>query len=123
MITVPLRDDLANQLKSEATRRHTTVEALANELLEEQLWEAKRAKINEEAKHFRAQHAELLALYSGQHIAMRDAIVIDHDSDLVALNNRIRIQYGDEPILIAPVTSELIQTIKILGARQRGEQQ
>ncbi len=122
MITVPLRSNLADQLQNEAARRHTSVEMLANDWLEEQLWEVKREKINEEAARFRAQHSELLAQYAGQYIAMRDGIVIDHDADLAALHNRVRARYGDEPILMTPVTSEPVQVIKILGARRRGGQ-
>jgi len=122
MITVPLRGNLANQLKNEAARRHTSVETLANDWLEEQLWQAKRKKIDEEAERFRAQHSVLLAQYAGQHIAMRDGVVIDHDADLVTLHQRIRAQYGDEPILISPVTPEPTQTIKVFGARRRGGQ-
>lgn len=122
MITVPLRSNLADQLQSEAARRHTSVEVLANDWLEQQLWQAKREKINEEAARFRAQHAELLAQYAGQHIAMRDGVVIDHDPDLATLHNRVRAKFGDEPILMAPVTPEPIQVIKVLGARRRGGQ-
>ncbi|MBI5301958.1 MAG: hypothetical protein HY868_07460 [Chloroflexi bacterium] len=120
MLSVPLRDNLANQLKNEAERLHTSVEALANDWLEDQLWQAKRRKINEEADHFRARHTELFAQYNGQYIAMRDGVVLDHDANLVILHGRIRAQYGDEPILIAPVTAEPIQTFKVLGARRRG---
>ena len=118
MDTISLRPNLADQLKSEAIRRHTSVESLANDWLEEQLWDAKRKKIEEEAERFRAQHAELLAKYAGQHIAMREGIVLDHDADLVALHQRVRAHYCEEPILIAPVTAEPIQKIKVLGARQ-----
>jgi hypothetical protein len=122
MITVPLRDNLAHQLKNEAARRHTSIESLANDWLEEQLWEAKRKKIEAEAQRFRAQHAALLAQYNGQHVAMRDGIVLDHDADLVTLHSRIRAQYGEEPVLIAQVNPEPIQVIKVLGARRRGGQ-
>jgi len=122
MITVPLRSNLADQLQNEATRRHTSVEVLANDWLEEQLWEAKREKINEEAERFRAQHSELLVQYAGEFVAMRDGVVIDHDPDLAALHDRVRAKYGDEPILMAPVTPEPEQVIKVLGARRSGGQ-
>ncbi len=121
MDTIALRPNLAGQLKDEAMRRHTSIESLANDWLEEQLWDAKHKKIEEEAGRFRAQHAELLTRYAGQHIAMRDGIVIDHDLDLVALHNRVRAKSGEEPILIAPVTPEPTQKIQILGTRQRKE--
>lgn len=119
MDRIELRPNLAGQLKDEAMRRHTSIESLANDWLEEQLWEAKHKKIEEEAERFRAQHTELLAKYAGQHIAMRDGIVIDHDLDLLALHNRVRAKSGEEPILIAPVTRNPIQKIQVLGSRQR----
>ena len=119
MASVELRPQLIEQLKNEAARRRTSLEALANDWLEEQLWEAKNKKINEEAERFRAKHAELLAQYAGQYVAMRDGLVIDHDPDLIALHGRIRSQYGDEPILMAPVTSEPVQTFRVIGARQQ----
>ena len=119
MASVELRPQLIEQLKNEAARRRTSLEALANDWLEEQLWEAKHKKINEEAERFRAKHAELLAQYAGQYVAMRDGLVIDHDPNLVTLHGRIRSQYGDEPILMAPVTSEPVQTFRVIGARQQ----
>ncbi len=119
METIALRPNLADQLKNEAMRRQISVESLANDWLEEQLWDAKRRKIEEEAERFQAQHSELLSRYSGQHVAMRDGIVIDHDLDLVALHNRVRAKSGEEPILIAPVTPEPVQKINVLGTRTR----
>ncbi len=123
MDTLALRPKLADQLKNEANRRQTSVEALANDWLEEQLWEAKRKKIEEESERFRTQHADLLKQYAGQYVAMHDGVVIDHDPDLVALHNRVREKYGDEPILMSPVTASPVQSFKVVGARRRGGKQ
>ena len=122
MLTITLRPEVADQLKFEAERRRTSLEALANSWLEDQLWRERRKKIYEEADLFRARHAELLARYAGRYIAMHDGVVIDDDADLLTLHNRIRTQYGDEAILIAPVTPEPVQTLKVLGARRRRRQ-
>jgi hypothetical protein len=119
MLTVALRPNVADQLKAEAEQRQTSLEALVNDWLENQLWQARRSAIHQEAERFRAQHAELLARYAGRYVAMRDGVVIDHDADLQTLYARIRAQYGDAPILIAPVTAEPVQTFKVLGARRR----
>jgi hypothetical protein len=64
----------------------------------------------------------LMAQYAGRYIAMRDGAVLDHDTDLTALHARVRAQYGDAPILIAPVTPEPIQTFQVMGTRQRRRQ-
>jgi hypothetical protein len=122
MTVVALRPSLLDQLRTEAERLRTSVDALVNDWLEDQLWRERHKKIYEEAERFRAKHAELLAQYAGRYVAMRDGAVIDHDPDLLALNRRIRERYGDEPILITPVIPEPIQTFKVLGARRRRRQ-
>ena len=44
--------------------------------------------------------------------------VLDQDTDLLALHSRIRAKFGDEPILITPVTANPIQTIQVRGTRR-----
>lgn len=70
-----------------------------------------------EAAHYRQQHAELLATYRGQCIAMREGQVIDHDADLATLHQRIRAQFGGAPILITPVTDESVLEFRVRGPR------
>ena len=119
MTTVSLHPEVADRLQSEAKRCQTSLEALVNNWLEDQLWQERRKRIYEEAERFRAKHAELLTQYAGRYIAMLDGVVIDDDADLTTLHNRIRAQYGDETILITPVNTEPIQIFKVLGGRQR----
>ena len=116
--SIELRPALADQIKSEADRRQTDLEVLVNEWLEAQLWQERQKAIPAEAERFRARHAELLVQYRGRYVAMRAGSVIDDDADLVALHNRVRAKYGEEPILIAPVEDNPIQTFRVLGARQ-----
>ena len=101
------------------SEQETSLETLVNDLLESYLWQLKREQIQMEAQRFHEQHADLLARYAGRYIAMRDGQVLDDDEDFHALHQRIRAQYGEQPILIAPVTDEPIQTLNVLGARQR----
>ena len=122
MVTIALRPSVADQLKTEAEQHQTSLDALVNDWLEDQLWRQRHDKIHQEAKHFQVRHAELLAQYTGRYIAMRDGVVLDHDVDLAALHARIRTRYGDAPILIAPVSSEPIQTFRVRGTRQRRRQ-
>lgn len=117
MTTVQLLPRLAEQLEQEAKRRTQSVDALVNDWLEEQLWRAHHKKIQEEATFFQAQHAELLARYGNGYIAMHDGHVVDYDTDMYQLHERIRTAYGDEPILITPLTAEPVQTLRVLGAR------
>lgn len=117
MLTIALRQDLADRLQTEAERRQTSVETLANEWLEQQLWEEQHRKIHEESRRYQAQHAELLKRYAGQYIAMRDGVVLDHDADVATLHRRVRAQYGDAPILMTLVTTEPIRTFKMISNR------
>ncbi|MGB8647670.1 MAG: hypothetical protein WCF84_20720 [Anaerolineae bacterium] len=119
MTRVLLRPNLEEQLKDIAARHQTNLEALVNDWLEEQLWQEQRRKIEQEAERFRAQHAQLYAKYRGRFIAMRDGVVIDDDAEILLLHQRIRARYGDEPILITPVTEEAVQTFRVLGARRQ----
>ncbi len=118
MVTIALRPGVADQLKAEAEQHQTSLDVLVNDWLEDQLWRQRHDKIHQEAERFQARHAELLTQYAGRYIAMRDGAVLDHDADLAALHARIRTRYGDAPILIAPVSSEPIQTFGVKGTRQ-----
>ncbi len=74
------------------TAVHTYLEAL-----EEQA-------IHRETEAFWKKHDELLALYPNQYVALRNGVVVDHDSDVSWLERRVRDRYGLAPVLIAPVT-------------------
>lgn len=118
MTTIALRPELIDKLNKEAERRRTSLEELVNNWLEDQLWQEWHRKIAEESQCFQEKHGELFAQYAGQHIAMRDGVVLDQDADLLALHRRIRAKHGDEPILMALVTPEPIQTFKMRSPRR-----
>ncbi len=118
MLTVELRPELAEQLNKEAKRRQTSVDELVNQWLAEELWKQRVQIIHEESKRFQEQHAQLYRQYANQYVAMRDGVVLDHDTDLTTLHNRIRARYGDEPILMTPVTPEPVPTYRVLSPRR-----
>lgn len=61
--------------------------------------------IHRETEAFWKQYDALLVLYPNQHVALRNGVVVDHDSDVSRLERRVRDRYGLAPVLIAPVTS------------------
>lgn len=77
--------------------------------------------IEQEQQVFAARHQEFLALYPGETIAIHTGKVIDHDVDRVALSRRIRGQYGNQPIFMAPVLPEPIQTMQTRSPRLADE--
>lgn len=60
--------------------------------------------IHRETEAFWKQHGQLLVLYPNQYVALRNGVVVDHDSDVSCLERRVRDRYGMAPVLIAPVT-------------------
>lgn len=124
---VSLPEQTAEKLQQAAASRGMDSTQLLVQLVEEYLADQapperrpespaqaeQQRKIEREQRHYEAQHAELLALYHGQYIAMHDGKVVDHDSDRVALRRRIRDRYGAIAILITPVEEEPLQTIMV----------
>jgi hypothetical protein len=80
------------------------------EVLEEQA-------IHLETEAFWRQHDDLLGAYSGQHVAMRQGSVVDHDSDVSLLEARVRDRFGLLPVLIAPVTATFRPELHWRGGR------
>jgi len=104
MIPIAIRDDLIRSAEKVAQEQGTDVASLVNEWVERELALAREQKIREETVRFRAQHSALQTQYLGQYVAMRSGEVLDHDADVNALYLRIHDRFGDEPVLIAPVT-------------------
>ena len=74
-------------------------------------------QIDREQQAYEAQHSQILKKYAGQYIAMRHGKVIDYDTDRVAISQRVRTRFGNEPVLITPVLSEARQTIVVRSPR------
>ena len=50
--------------------------------------------------------ANLVAQYPSEYVAVHQGQVVDHDPDVVCLEQRIAERWGEVAILIAPVTDE-----------------
>ena len=62
-------------------------------------------------------HADLLQRYEGQHVAVYQGNVVDHDPDLLALYLRIDQKYPDDVVLIRQVRPEVERIIHIRSPR------
>ena len=60
-----------------------------------------------EKETFRRLHHHLKQQYFGQYVAILGNSLVDHDRDKVELLNRLRQQYGDQPILIRQVQEQV----------------
>jgi hypothetical protein len=60
------------------------------------------AMAHEEAA-YRAMHAELMAQYAGEYVAIHQGWLIDHDRDELALLRRLDAHYSDDVVLMKQV--------------------
>ena len=126
MTEIDLDDQTAEKLKRTAAVRGIGVAELLDEVIAHYLAdqaEATRAPIDREQQAYEAQHAQLLADYVGQYIALRQGQVVDQDPDRSALGRRVRARYADEPVLITRVGAEPRQTIVVRGPRLAGDRE
>jgi len=73
--------------------------------------------IAQEAAAYAQMHAELLVKYPKQYVAIHQQKLIDRDMDKIALYRRLAEQYGDTPLLVRQVLTEVVPTIRIPSFR------
>ena len=105
MAVTTLPPDLLGQLEQAASERALTANELLEVAVRTYLRQIEREKLEAENKAFRAMQAELVEKYRGQHVAIHNGAVIDHDRDLKALEGRVQ-QIGRHPVLFKRVEAE-----------------
>jgi hypothetical protein len=129
MTQVTLPEEVVDRLRSAAAEEGTDVSGVLERAVEYYLAHGSRSNIPEanqgdernlneeerqierEQRSYEAQHATIFASYAGQYIVMHDGQLVDHDQDRVALIQRVRARFGDEPVLITPVLPDARQHI------------
>ena len=107
MVSLKLQEpELVERLAQIAAEQSTTAEELLSTAISEFLDKMARQKIHTESESFKTIHADLMAKYMGQYVAIHNGQVVDHDEEARTLYLRIREQYGHIPILIRPVTDK-----------------
>lgn len=106
MTTITLTSPLAAELEQAASEQAVKPEKLLEDAVRAYLRGLERDKIKAEAVAFRRLHPELVKKYLGRYVAIRDGNVVDHDEDFQALHQRIRHQFGRQPVLLRRVTSD-----------------
>ncbi len=117
MPTVAVEPELYKRVEKAAQEYKINVDGILAEAVRRYLWELDRRKISEESARYRQQHAELVTLYLGKYIAMRDGQVVDHDADFQALRQRVRQRFADAPVMITRVEPVAETTLTRHGFR------
>ncbi len=102
-IAVTLDAELLESLTQITAQKGMSVENVFADMAQQFIDEARREKIHKEFEHYKALHAELKAKYLGQHVAVHEGQVVDHDADLSALIRRVRQRFGRIPIMFTQV--------------------
>jgi hypothetical protein len=116
-LQVTLDAELVEALKEATEQQGTNIEAVIETLARQYLRDARRQVIREEFDYYRSHHAELKARYLGQHVAIHAGQVVDHDTNPLALVERVRQRFGRIPILFAQVADEPQQDYTLHSTR------
>jgi len=79
--------------------------------------ELQRQKMRKEIQAFERQKPELLKKYFGEYVAIHEGKVIDHDSDVRTLNQRVFKRLGRTTVLHKLVTDEPERELMIRSPR------
>ncbi len=108
-LQVTLDAELVDALKQTAAQQGVVIENVLADLARKYLREARREKIRREFECYQAMHTELKAKYLGQHVAIHEGRLVDHDADVGTLAKRVRQRFGRTPILITQVEESPVQ--------------
>lgn len=103
MPSVTVEPELYERVIEAASSQKSDISELTAEAIRRYLWELDRIKISDESRIYRQRHAELKSRYLGEHIAMRNGEVVDHDADFQALRERILQRFGRAPVMMTLV--------------------
>ncbi|MEK7277806.1 MAG: hypothetical protein AAB427_10690 [Chloroflexota bacterium] len=108
-LQVTLDAELVEALKQTAAQQGVGIENVLADLARKYLREARREKIRREFECYQAMHTELKAKYLGQHVAIHEGRLVDHDADAGTLAKRVRQRFGRLPVMLAHVEDEPIK--------------
>ena len=103
---VPLDSELAESLREIANKQGQSFERVLDDLVWQYVRQARREKISHECRYYERMHSTLKEEYLGQHVAIHEGQLVDHDVDPMALAQRIRERYGRIPVLVTRVSEE-----------------
>jgi hypothetical protein len=109
--------NLIKRIHALALKRTQPPEQILEQAVHTYLDAFERQAIHSETQAFWDMHAALLETYSGQHVALYQGQVVDHDADLSSLEKRVREQFGLLPVLIAPVIPGPRRDLRWRGGR------
>ena len=117
-MTIELREpSLVEHIKRLAADQAQPAEKVLETAVQAHLDQLEREAIHAETEAFWDMHDELVRRYEGEHVALYQGEVVDSDEDASRLERRVREQFGELPVLIAPVTPRPRRDLRWIGGR------
>lgn len=125
-VTVSIPEALVHRASKLAKARRRPVDAVIAELLDVALPpaeesiipnEAEEAAVTREMEAYVVLHPSLQANYFGEHVAILEGQLVDHDPDPAALYQRIAAQYPDRFVWLTVVEEEPLTTLAFRSPR------
>lgn len=106
-LVITLPDEIYEQAQRLAYEHAQAIEGMISDLVQQSLApfpiHPHRSAMLQETAAFERLHPHLKQQYLGQHVAITDGKVVDHDMDSVALLQRIRATYPNQVVLLRQV--------------------
>ncbi len=108
-VQLDMTEEIYHRVERYAHDRDQDIDTVIAELVEQNL---PRIKLplpvgdpsEREINAFRAMHGELIKTYGGEYVAIYQGRLVDHDTDLNQLHQRIEARYPDHFVLIRPIS-------------------
>lgn len=104
---ISLDAELIASLRQIAAEQGKTLDQVLEESAQEYLRDIREAKLRREQDAYVAMHSELKTKYLGQHVAIYNQALVDHDTDGSALVKRIRQRFGSAPVLFCQIEEQV----------------
>lgn len=109
--------ELVQRVERFAYATHQQEEQVVETAVQAYLDQIEREKIHAETEAFWHMYADLQKQYLGQFVAVHEQQMVDHDQDVLQLEQRIVERFGDIAILIAPITTSGKRDLQQIGIR------
>jgi hypothetical protein len=120
-ILLDLPDDVYGRIKKLAIHREQDVSDILLETIKRSFLpfprDPQRETMEREVEAYQAMHPELIRKYRGEYVAIHEGRVVAHDSDPVALLQRIRSQFPNQIVLRRKVEANARPEIQIRRPR------
>lgn len=113
--TIELKLDagLVERLKQTTAEQGVTLEQVLADLAQKYVADAWERVIDQETESYKILHPHLKDTYLGQHVAIHEGKLIDHDTDASNLVRRVQDKYRRVPILITQVHEQPVREFVI----------